>query len=121
METETTFIEQLSPLATWHHLHPVGPDGDGGYLVNPTTCPGIKQPATRQVSTRAHTLGFDLDARKRGMKGSFLRMHRFDSFSRGASGLSFTKSFLACWEDDTHTTLACLGLIRTQADAGSRP
>lgn len=103
-------IEQLSPLATEHHLIRVGPDGDGGYLV-PDDLSGIAACYSPGVSD---TIGFDLDCAQRGMK-VFLADASVDELPVEHPGLSFTKKFLACWEDDTHTTLDAW-VDSTQAD-----
>jgi hypothetical protein len=93
-------ITRLSPILTEHALIRIGPDGDGGYLV-PDDLSDIVACYSPGVST---TIGFDLECAKRGMK-VFLADASVDGPPVEHPGVFFTKKFLSCWEDSTHTTL----------------
>ena len=93
-------IEKLRPINTEHQLIRIGPDGDGGYLV-PNDLTGISSCYSPGVST---TIGFDLACAERGMQ-VFLADASVAGLPLEHPNLFFTKRFLACWEDETHTTL----------------
>lgn len=93
-------IEKLRPVATEHQLIRIGPDADGGYLV-PADLVGIEACYSPGVSD---SIGFDLDCVARGIN-VFLADASVDVLPVDHSRLFFTKKFLACWEDESHTTL----------------
>lgn len=93
-------IEKLRPITTEHQLIRIGPEADGGYLV-PDDLSGIAACYSPGVSD---TIAFDLECAQRGIK-VFLADASVDGLPVDNRSLSFTKKFLACWEDETHITL----------------
>ncbi|MEO1002606.1 MAG: FkbM family methyltransferase [Cyanobacteria bacterium J06638_7] len=93
-------VEKLRPIATEHQLIRIGPGADGGYLV-PDDLAGITACYSPGVSD---TIGFDLDCAQRGME-VFLADASVDGLPVQHHRFAFTGKYLACWEDETHTTL----------------
>jgi hypothetical protein len=95
-----TLIEKFRPIQTEYPLIRIGPNGDGGYLV-PDDLASIQACYSPGVSS---TIGFDLDCAVRGMS-VFLADASVNGLPEEHPGLSFTKKFLSCWEDDAHMTI----------------
>ena len=99
-EQPERLIKCLQPVGTEHGLIRIGPDGDGGYLV-PDDLAGIEACYSPGVSD---TIGFDLDCAERGIH-VFLADASVDSLPLEHPRLIFSRKYLACWDDETHTTL----------------